>query len=266
VFGFHGEEVVEAAGRGLGGGTSITAKTLTFGRSDKLGWTDSSQYQGGAYTGTRVLATTGRELLVTAAGLKLAAVAGQSARLAVAGDRLRKARALQFIASGATANAAATTFSLGIGLGKQAFTDAPWEADSLALSKGGRVGSFLGGGVGSVFTNAYWAGGLGGAAYSTSQQLIDVGIEGFSLEELGTDIVLSMVFAKLASSSGNKKLKPKQRVAVERWGEGKSLSPNQKRVVARLLHAIRADFGRAFGIGAAGEFADEVVKPAPAPQ
>ena len=55
--------------RGLGGGGSITANTLTFGGSDYIGLTDSWQYQGSAYTGSRILSTIGRESAIAAATL-----------------------------------------------------------------------------------------------------------------------------------------------------------------------------------------------------
>ena len=52
---------------GYEGGRQITANTLTFGATDSLGMTHSYDYQGWEYDGTRVLATGGRELLITAA-------------------------------------------------------------------------------------------------------------------------------------------------------------------------------------------------------
>ena len=59
----------------LHGGVSIVTSTLTFGLSDKVKLTDSSQYQGGAFTVSRVGATIGREALITAATLGLGTAA-----------------------------------------------------------------------------------------------------------------------------------------------------------------------------------------------
>jgi hypothetical protein len=49
------------AAQGARGGFSIDAKTLTFGGTDYLGMTDSSQYQGGAYNESRFFAGVGRD-------------------------------------------------------------------------------------------------------------------------------------------------------------------------------------------------------------
>jgi len=54
---------------GLGGGASITANTYTFGGSDYLGLTNSSQYQGAAYDFSRISSTIARETTITVATL-----------------------------------------------------------------------------------------------------------------------------------------------------------------------------------------------------
>jgi len=51
---------------GLGGGASILTNTFTFGGSDKIGLTNSNQYQGRAYDAARVTAVVSREALLTA--------------------------------------------------------------------------------------------------------------------------------------------------------------------------------------------------------
>lgn len=60
---------------GLRGGASITVNTFTFGGSDHMGWTNSSQYQGAEYTFSRVSSTVAREFLITAGTLGTAQVA-----------------------------------------------------------------------------------------------------------------------------------------------------------------------------------------------
>jgi RHS repeat-associated protein len=66
---------------GLGGGLSILANTATFGGTDALGWTDSTSYEGGAYTASRVAATVARETAIAAAtlGIGTAARGGSTA-------------------------------------------------------------------------------------------------------------------------------------------------------------------------------------------
>lgn len=59
-------ELFQAAGEGLQGGSSIVANTMTFGATDKLGVTQSGQYQGRAYDASRFAATVSREALLTA--------------------------------------------------------------------------------------------------------------------------------------------------------------------------------------------------------
>ncbi len=59
-------ELFQAAGEGLQGGSSIVANTMTFGATDKLGVTQSDQYQGRAYDASRFAATVSREALLTA--------------------------------------------------------------------------------------------------------------------------------------------------------------------------------------------------------
>jgi len=76
-------QVAAAYHEGATGGASITASTFTFGGTDAIGLTDSDQYQGGAYTATRWLATGAREGLITAGTLGSA----QLARAGVYGAR-----------------------------------------------------------------------------------------------------------------------------------------------------------------------------------
>jgi len=57
-----------AAAKGYVGGSSITANTVTLGASDKLGLTNSRQYQGTAYEWTRRLSLAGRNTLTATGG------------------------------------------------------------------------------------------------------------------------------------------------------------------------------------------------------
>lgn len=61
---------------GLKGGLSVTANTLTFGGTDAIGLTDSSQYQGADYDFSRKSATVGREALLAATGIGVASKLG----------------------------------------------------------------------------------------------------------------------------------------------------------------------------------------------
>ena len=58
-----------------------TAAIKSFGGTDALGWTDSSSYEGGAYTASRVAATVARETAIAAAtlGIGTAAQGGSTA-------------------------------------------------------------------------------------------------------------------------------------------------------------------------------------------
>lgn len=67
--GYYGGGVTAGFNEGWQGGQQILANTFTFGGSDALGWTDTSQLQGAEYTGSRILATVGRESLIGAATL-----------------------------------------------------------------------------------------------------------------------------------------------------------------------------------------------------
>lgn len=60
---------------GATGGASIVANTFTFGASDYVGLTDSEQYQGRDFTGSRIAATVSREAFITAATLGTAQIA-----------------------------------------------------------------------------------------------------------------------------------------------------------------------------------------------
>jgi hypothetical protein len=59
----------EGFAEGARGGGSIVANTFTWGGTDALGWTDSKQYQGSAYTVSRIAATVSREAFITAGTL-----------------------------------------------------------------------------------------------------------------------------------------------------------------------------------------------------
>ncbi len=69
ALGAHGGACIVAAGaaEGAGGGASIVANTFSFGWTDRLGWTDSDQYQGLAYDVSRVSAVVARESLTVVA-------------------------------------------------------------------------------------------------------------------------------------------------------------------------------------------------------
>src|SRR5690606_11056067 len=55
----------QGTAEGARGGASIAASTMSFGSTDRLGLTDSSQYQGSAYDASRIAATVSRETLIT---------------------------------------------------------------------------------------------------------------------------------------------------------------------------------------------------------
>lgn len=59
-------EILSAAAEGLQGGGSILVNTMSFGGSDKIGLTNSEQYQGPAYDASRFCATVSREALLAA--------------------------------------------------------------------------------------------------------------------------------------------------------------------------------------------------------
>jgi|GEM_PF-4522371 len=67
--GYYGGGVAGGFQEGWQGGQQIVANTFTFGGTDASGWTDTTQLQGWEYTGSRILATTGREALIGAATL-----------------------------------------------------------------------------------------------------------------------------------------------------------------------------------------------------
>jgi RHS repeat-associated protein len=77
--------VLNGGAEGFQGGASITANTLTFGGTDAVGWTESGQYQGADYTGSRILATVGRESLITAATFGTAQLARGGSEAALYG-------------------------------------------------------------------------------------------------------------------------------------------------------------------------------------
>jgi hypothetical protein len=97
--------------QGARGGASIAANTFTFGGTNYVGLTDSNQYQGSAYTGSRVASTISRETLITAATLGTAQVArggvagaSWSARLINAGASSQRIHnASRTVATGLTA-------------------------------------------------------------------------------------------------------------------------------------------------------------------
>ncbi len=59
-------ELWEAAGEGAQGGASILANTMSFGGTDKIGLTNSEQYQGREYDASRFAAMVSREALLAA--------------------------------------------------------------------------------------------------------------------------------------------------------------------------------------------------------
>ena len=126
------------AAHGAQGGSSIVADTLTFGGTDYLGVTSSSQYQGGAYTLSRDFAQAGRT------GLELAATGG------IAGAAMRGAASLG--ATGIIAQAAAAgTASAAANGGFQALNNIgagqAWTNGLPEAAATGFVGGFIGGGL-----------------------------------------------------------------------------------------------------------------------
>jgi hypothetical protein len=87
--------VAKSAVEGARGGLSIVVSTFTFGGSDKLGLTDSSQYQGKAYDASRTAARISRTAAIAAAtggamnAMTHAAAAGSTvAQVGVTGAKL----------------------------------------------------------------------------------------------------------------------------------------------------------------------------------
>lgn len=64
-----------AFGEGARGGSSVMANQLSFGGTDRIGWTESQQYQGADYDATRVFGTISREVGLTALTLGSAQLA-----------------------------------------------------------------------------------------------------------------------------------------------------------------------------------------------
>jgi hypothetical protein len=73
-------EALFTSTEGLQGGASILANTFTFGGTDYLGWTDSSQYQGWEYDASRAFANVGRGATIglATAGLGTLAAGGST--------------------------------------------------------------------------------------------------------------------------------------------------------------------------------------------
>jgi hypothetical protein len=85
MFGYYMGGITAGLNEGAQGGASITANTFSFGGSDAMGWTDSGQYQGAEYTGSRILSTVGRESLITAATFGTAQLARGGSQAALYG-------------------------------------------------------------------------------------------------------------------------------------------------------------------------------------
>ena len=102
-------QVAGAAGQGVQGAAAITGNTFTFGGTDYLNLTASTQYQGAAYTCTRIFSTVSREALITAGTLGTA----QIARGGVQGVSW-SARAVNYVAQSQKAVQAAQLVSKGL--------------------------------------------------------------------------------------------------------------------------------------------------------
>jgi hypothetical protein len=188
--GIHGKEVQQAGNEGFRGGASITTDTLTFGLSDKVGLTDASQYQGGYYTGTRILSTIGRELLLTASGGKALQVLGFAGKGGKAFAAVSFAKSMTGGAIGAASYAAATVVN-----------------PSAEFSTGGFIGSFAGGAAAAnVMYRPWLAGALGSNVYSVIQQSIDKRGKIDRIEQ-GLDVAIGAI----ASSINISKRAPRNR-------------------------------------------------------
>ncbi len=129
MLGYYAGGILSAAQQGYNGGRQIVANTFTFGGSDALGLTASRQFQGPDYTASRVLATVGRETLITAATLG-------SAQLARGGSMaaLYSYRGLQI------ANAGRSGYAIGTGV-NQVANGNKWGYLSIAGGSLGFAGS-----------------------------------------------------------------------------------------------------------------------------
>ena len=108
-----------------------TAAIKSFGGTDALGWTDSSSYEGGAYTASRVAATVARETAIAAATLG----SGTAARGGSA--------AAQAAYKGILATQAATG-GYQIGTGASQIAGGDYEAGTVNVVAGGlRVGGSI---------------------------------------------------------------------------------------------------------------------------
>ena len=67
---------LDGAAEGLIGGLSIIGNSFSFGLSDNLGWTDSTQYQGWEYTASRISAGIGTGAAYSAVGAGVAQAKG----------------------------------------------------------------------------------------------------------------------------------------------------------------------------------------------
>ena len=67
--GYWAGSLLGAGADGLRGGSSIAVNNLSLGYSDSKGWTDSTQYQGGAYTASRYISGAGTAGLYTAGAI-----------------------------------------------------------------------------------------------------------------------------------------------------------------------------------------------------
>lgn len=101
--------VAGAGAEGAKGGASIVGNTFTFGGTDYIGLTDSSQYQGADYTVARVSAVVSREAFTTALTLGTA----QVARGGIQGTSW-SAQAIRFAAQSSAAVKTARVVTAGI--------------------------------------------------------------------------------------------------------------------------------------------------------
>lgn len=134
----------------------------------------------------------------------------------------------------------------------------------MAISHGGRVGSFVGGGAsggislltGNLFLSSSLSGAAGGGAYSASQQLIDDG--DINWEEFASDVVISGFLSSI--NIRDKKLTKGQRTAMKNWMND-SLKPNQKARLIQALSKLAHPDKVSYIVGGVGEGLDQVYEP-----
>jgi RHS repeat-associated protein len=107
--GYYGGGVTSGFAEGWNGGSQIVDNTLTFGATDALGLTDTSQLQGSEYTDSLILANVARSSLLTAATFGTAALAQGGSQAALYGYQ-----GLQIY------NAGSSGYSIGTGINQVA--------------------------------------------------------------------------------------------------------------------------------------------------